>query len=385
MPEFNHYSIIKKIGSGAQGLVHLATDKRLGRKVAIKSLHSHLITNNTQKERFKEEAKRLAQLSHPSVVTLYDYIEENNGYHLVMEYIKGEPLDEYIKDISGPIQELRAIEIIIQVLEGINHIHNKNIIHRDIKPSNIILDDITDNVKLLDFGIAKAHESDSFKTVVSEGVGGTPMYMSPEHVNGNNFSIKSDIYSIGVTLWQMLTGKAPYEGVAPLMIFSKILKDKLINIQDVYAHVSIRMNDIIQKATQKNPHDRYDSCTSFIRALNDLKAQLLEDPTKLGGEYTSLKNIDVKVTNVSDASIVINTAGCIGSELTYTGIPGSRVVITIQRQGYLKYLRQFTINEHRNIPVTLKEQKKSPMELFLIIAASVLLITTIYLLLLTKN
>ena len=377
--EFENYTIIKKIGEGAQGVVHLAQDKRLGRKVAIKSLHSNLITNNTQKERFVGEAKLLSQLNHPSVVTLYDYIVDANGFHLIMEFVEGYPLDDLINKISGPIQELRAIEIMMQVLEGIKHIHNRNIVHRDIKPSNIIIDK-NDDVKLLDFGIAKDHGGDSYKTVIEEGVGGTPMFMSPEHVNESQITVKSDIYSLGVTLWQMLTGSAPYEGMAIGVIYTKILTEDLKDIQDVYAHVSVRMNDIIQKATHKNSEDRYDSCKSFIRALNDLKKHLIEDPTKTGEEHMSFKNIDVKVTNLADASIVINTSGCIGSELTYTGLPGSRVRITIQREGYQKYIRQFIINDHKNITVSLNQQKKSNLESFAIVASVILLITTIYLL-----
>jgi hypothetical protein len=164
------------------------------------------------------------------------------------------------------------------------------------------------------------------------------------------------------------------------VIYSKIINDDLKDIQDVYAHVSVRMNDIIQKATHKNPEDRYDSCKSFIRALNDLKKHLIEDPTKTGEEHMSFKNIDVKVTNLADASIVINTSGCIGSELTYTGLPGSRVRITIQREGYQKYIRQFIINDHKNITVSLNQQKKSNLESFAIVASVILLITTIYLL-----
>tara|TARA_B100001057_G_C22856809_1_gene952995 strand:- start:2767 stop:3918 length:1152 start_codon:yes stop_codon:yes gene_type:complete len=381
MPEFQNFSIIKKIGEGAQGVVFLAKDSRLGRKVAIKSLHSDLITNNTQKERFIGEAKLLSQLNHPSVVTLYDYIADKNGFHLIMEFVEGYALDDLINKISGPIQELRAIEIFIQVLEGIKHIHDKNIIHRDIKPSNILIDK-NDDVKLLDFGIAKDHDSDSFKTIVGEGVGGTPMFMSPEHVSNKQITIKSDIYSLGVTLWQMLTGTAPYEGMAIGVIYSKILNENLKDIQDVYAHVSNRMNDIIKKATHKIPENRYDSCSSFIRALSDLKKQLIEDPTRTGEENVSFKNIDVKVTNLTDASIIINSAGCIGSELTYTALPGSRVIITVQREGYQKYIRKFIINDHRKINVTLNQQKKPSIQFFAILAALFFLFSTIILLIL---
>tara|TARA_B110000240_G_C13509867_1_gene458642 strand:- start:4532 stop:5677 length:1146 start_codon:yes stop_codon:yes gene_type:complete len=375
--QFQDYDIIKKIGEGAQGVVHLAEDKRLGRKVAIKSLHSNLITNNTQKERFIGEAKLLSQLDHTSVVTLYDYIADANGSHLIMEFVDGLPLDDLINKISGPIQELRAIEIILQVLKGIQHIHSRNIVHRDIKPSNIIIDK-NDNVKLLDFGIAKDYAGDSFKTVIGEGVGGTPMFMSPEHVNGTQITIKSDIYSLGVTLWQMLAGTAPYEGMAIGVIYSKILNDNLKDIQDVYAFVSVRINDIVKKATHKNPEERYDSCNSFIRALNDLKKQLLENPNDTSGENLMLKNIDIKVTNLSDASIIINSAGCIGSELTYTGVPGEKVRITIQREGYQKYVKQFIINDHKKISISMAKHKKSFFQAIIIFISILLSALTIY-------
>ena len=140
------------------------------------------------------------------------------------------------------------------------------------------------------------------------------------------------------------------------------------------------MNDIIQKATQKDPSDRYDSCESFIRALNDLKRHLLEDVTNTGGKTIFIKNIDVKVANLNDANIVINSSGCIGSELTYSGLPGSKVRITIQREGYQKYIRKFIINEDKNISVNLKKQGKSSLETFAITTSIILLITTIYLL-----
>ena len=364
MIEFKNYKIIKKIGDGAQGVVNLAEDKRLGRKVAIKSLHNKLITDDTHKARFIGEAKLLSQLNHTKVVTLYDYLANDDGFHLVMEYVEGTALDDYIKNVSGPIQELRAIEIFIQVLEGIKYIHNKNVVHRDIKPSNILLDK-NDDIKLLDFGIAKNYESNPNLTVVGKGVGGTPMYMSPEHVSNSEINIKSDIYSLGVVLWHILTGVAPYEGMAVGQIYGKIERDPLKNIQEVYSHVSIRMNDIVKKATQKNPEDRYDSSESFIRALQDLKSQLLSDDKN---PTVFVKNIDVKITNVDDALIVINSAGCIGSELTYSGLPGEKVRIIIQKEGFNKYFRQFIINNNKSIKIELvKTSSVNTFMLYLII------------------
>jgi serine/threonine protein kinase len=221
MEEFENYIVEKKIGEGAQGVVYLAKHKTIRRSVAIKSLHPELVLNTNHKERFIEEARTLGSLNHSSIVTLYEYIASNNGYHLIMEYLKGKPLDSYIKEDSGPIQESRAIDIFIQVLEGIEYIHQNNIVHRDIKPSNIIIDS-KDKIKLLDFGIAKNNQDNPNLTIVGNGVGGTPMYMSPEHVSNQPITIKSDIYSLGVTLWQMLTGVAPYEGMTIGKIYTKI-------------------------------------------------------------------------------------------------------------------------------------------------------------------
>ena len=311
MKDFNNYEILKKIGEGAQGEVYLAKDKRLGRKVAIKSLHIDLVTNTVLKERFIGEAKLLGQLSHPSIVTLFDYVVDNSGYHLVMEYLKGNQLDDYIKNISGPINEIRAIDIFTQILDGISHIHKLNIVHRDIKPSNIIIDQ-NDQIKLLDFGIAKDYNNDPNLTVVGQSVGGTPMYMSPEHISNAKITVQSDIYSLGVTFWHMLTGKAPYEGQSLAKIYSQIENEELEIIQKIYPYASKKVNDIIKKATNKNPKKRYDSCKSFKRALLELKEILIKKDSKSQKDIKILKNIDLRVSNVDDVSFIVNNLGYVG-------------------------------------------------------------------------
>ena len=236
MPELDNFHHIDDIGEGSQGVVRLYSDIRLGRRVAIKSLHPHLITNQILRDRFVEEAKLLAQLNHHSIVTLFDYIQEDS-FHLVMEYIEGSALDSYITEENGPIHELRAINIFIKILEGIGYIHSKNIIHRDLKPSNIILRS-DDSVKLLDFGIAKNHDEDPRLTQVGAGVGGTPMYMSPEHVHGKDIDSSSDIYCLGVTLWQMITGKVPYDNMNQYEIYNNIVNEPLPKVTEIYKHVS---------------------------------------------------------------------------------------------------------------------------------------------------
>ena len=351
MIKLNNFKILKEIGTGAQGSVNLAEDIRLGRKVAIKTLHKNLVNDKMQKDRFISEAKLLSQINHPSIVTLFDYVSDNNGFHLIMEYIKGTPLDDLIIQKSGPIQELRSINIFIQILDAIQFVHERNIIHRDIKPSNILLDD-NDNIKILDFGIAKNYNDNPNLTVVGENVGGTPMYMSPEHISESDIDAKSDIYSLGVVLWQMVTGEKPYNGLTIGQIYSRIERDELLDVREVYPHVSSRMNDIIKKATSKRKEDRFDSCYSFKRSIEDLKEFLCEDHK--GVEV--LQRIEVKVINQIDSSIVVNNNGCIGNELSYYGMPGDRVRISIFKEGYVYYFKQFTINKDRKLQISLSRK-----------------------------
>ena len=376
-PEFNKYEILRKIGEGAQGEVYLAKDKRLGRKVAIKSLHVDLITNTVLKERFIGEAKLLGQLSHSSIVTLYDYIVDTSGYHLIMEYLKGNQLDDYINKVSGPINEIRAINIFLQVLDGIHHIHKLNIVHRDIKPSNIIIDE-KDKIKLLDFGIAKDYSNDPNLTVVGQSVGGTPMFMSPEHISNAKITVQSDIYSLGVTFWNMLTGKAPYEGLSLAKIYSKIENEELPPIEKIYPFSSKKLNDIIKKATAKDPRKRYDSCLSFTRAIEDLKKLLI---SKTNSKKTKLdikteKNIDIRVKNVEDASFIINHIGYVGTEITFSGNPGTKLNIQIHKDGYQSINKEMIINEDELIEFELK--KRMPALISLILVVSYFLIKSFF-------
>ena len=365
--EFTNYEILRKIGEGAQGEVYLAKDKRLGRKVAIKSLHVDLITNTVLKERFIGEAKLLGQLSHSSIVALYDYVVDTSGYHLIMEYLKGNQLDDYISKVSGPINEIRAIDIFLQVLDGIHHIHKLNIVHRDIKPSNIIINE-NDKIKLLDFGIAKDYSNDPNLTVVGQSVGGTPMFMSPEHISNAKITVQSDIYSLGVTFWNMLTGKAPYEGLSLAKIYSKIENEELAPIEKIYPFASKKLNDIIKKATAKDPKKRYDSCLSFMRAIEDLKKLLI---SKTNSKKTKLdinteKNIDVRVKNVEDASFVVNHIGHIGTEITFSGNPGTKLNIQIHKEGYKSIYKEMVINEDELIEFELKKRMPAFVSLMLV-------------------
>ena len=351
MKGLGKYKKIKNLGEGAQGTVILALDTELGRKVAIKSLHESLMSDTLHVKRFKEEAKTLASLGHSSIVEVYDYVANSSACHLIMEYFEGHPLDLYIRNVTGPIPEDAAIDIYIKVLDAMNHIHKKNIIHRDIKPSNIMINDKSE-IRLLDFGIAKNTENDPTLTKIGASAGYTPMYMSPEHCNGSPITKYSDIYSLGVTLWQMLTGKAPYEEFTQGQIYLKVANEPLPSIQSVYQNVSQKMNTIVQKATHKNPKERYSSCEAFKKALEQLKNHIKEPAT------TFVFNLNVKIENELDATIFINEDQHYGTEFSksFDVSNNSPIEIKIEKSGYKKFEKQLFLKRDEEIKINLEKQ-----------------------------
>ena len=293
-----NYRIESLLGEGGMGNVYLGLHTHLNRKVAVKALHPVLARNFEIRERFKNEASALSQLNHPNIVALHDYIEQDNEAYLVMEFVDGIPLDEYIQKVSGPIPEEKAIKLFTQILDGVAYAHSKNIIHRDVKPSNFL---VTNEgiVKILDFGIAKILSETSHKLTKTGAKIGTILYMSPEQIKGLVVDKKTDIYSLGVTLFQMLSGKCPYdESSTEYEISKKIVEEPLPRAKDFYICVSARMQSIIDKATAKNPTSRFSDCDEFKKYLlnkNEIASQSIRPPAKETG-----KHYDKKSNKVSD-------------------------------------------------------------------------------------
>ena len=351
MKGLERYKKIKDIGEGAQGNVILSWDTLLERNVAIKSLHKSLTSDTLHVKRFKQEAKTLASLGHPSIIGVYEYIANSSGCHLVMEYFEGHPLDLYIRNVTGPIPEERVIDIYTKVLDAMSHIHKKKIIHRDIKPSNIMINDKSE-IRLLDFGIAKNTENDPTLTKIGSSAGYTPMYMSPEHCNGEPITKYSDIYSLGVTLWQMLTGKPPYEGIAQGQIYLKVAKEPLQSIQSVYPEVSLKMNTIVQNATQKKPKKRYPSCDAFKKELVQLKKHIKDIPTVF------IFNLKVKIANGIDATIYLDEEQHYGTEFSKSFDVSDDVPISIkiEKPGYKKIQQQLFLKKNEVINFNIEKQ-----------------------------
>lgn len=268
-----NYRIEKLIGEGGMGNVYLGVHTHIGRKVAIKALNPTLARNPEIRERFKNEASMLSQLHHPNIVQLYDYVEMETGVYLVMEYAEGQALDHYIEKVTGPIPEDRAIPLFNQILDGVAYAHRKNVVHRDIKPSNIIVSE-SGKVKILDFGIAKIIGDTSHKLTKTGTKLGTVLYMSPEQVKGLEMDYRTDIYSLGITLFEMLTGKCPYDGsTTEYEVYKKIVEETLPDARTFYPGVSERMSLVIRKATDKEPGKRYQSCAEFRQSVNGLSSE----------------------------------------------------------------------------------------------------------------
>jgi serine/threonine protein kinase len=262
-----NYRLVSFLGDGGMGQVWLAEHTLLGRKVAIKSLHPQFARNEGIRARFKQEAATLSHLQHPGIVGMHDYIEDGDGAYLVMEYVDGMPLDDYIQRHSGPIPTPQLRGLFGQILDGFSYAHAQMIVHRDIKPSNFL---VTKGgiVKILDFGIAKILTDGERKLTKTGTHLGTVLYMSPEQVRGEILDQRSDIYALGVTLFQMATGQCPYASdTSEFHVYDQIVNHPLPAAASRYPGVTPDIEALIQKATQKQPSHRFQTCIEFKNAL----------------------------------------------------------------------------------------------------------------------
>ena len=264
----NRYEIVEEIGSGGMAYVYKATDHKLNRFVAVKVMKSEFNNDESFIRKFKREAQAAAGLSNPNIVNVYDVGEDNGVYYFVMELIDGITLKDYIKK-KHRLSVREATSIAIQVCMGLAAAHSQGIVHRDIKPQNIIIS--TDGkVKVTDFGIARAASSNT----ISANVMGSVHYSSPEQVRGGYSDSKSDIYSLGITLYEMVTGRVPFEGETTVAIAIKHLQDEMYPPSKYVPDIPYSLEQIIYKCTQKSPDRRYNSVNEII---DDLK-QSLTDP-----------------------------------------------------------------------------------------------------------
>jgi serine/threonine-protein kinase len=267
------YSVIEKIGAGGMADVYSADDTHLGRKVALKLLHSRFAQDQSFVERFRREASSAAGLQHPNVVGVYDRGRFEDTYYIAMEYCEGDTLKQLITR-EAPLDPARAIAIIKQMLVAARFAHRRNVIHRDLKPHNVIIDE-EGTVKVTDFGIARAGASDITEVGT---IMGTAQYLSPEQAQGRPVTEESDLYSIGVVLFELLTGRAPFEGDSPVAVALQHVNRPPPSPRQLQPSVPPELEAVVLTALSKDPDARYSDADSFIKALEGVEARLLQGP-----------------------------------------------------------------------------------------------------------
>jgi len=269
----NKYKILSELGEGGMSNVYLAEHVMLKRKYAVKMLADHLLRTPGFKERFFKEGLAQAQLQHDNIVQVIDYIEEDGKTFLLMDYIEGECLDQLINR-KGKLSESECIQIMSDILEALNFAHENGVIHRDIKPSNIIISN-SGKAKLMDFGIA-IMMGDKRMTATGTNIG-TSWYMSPEHViRPKEIDHRSDVYSMGIVLYEMLTGDVPFDGETDYEIKDSHVRKEVIPPIDINNSISLEMNHIVLKALAKNPDERFDGCMDFLDYIEEFRGERLE-------------------------------------------------------------------------------------------------------------
>jgi serine/threonine protein kinase len=273
------YKVISRLGAGGMADVFLAEDMQLGRKVALKLLHRRFAEDPGFVERFRREAQAAAGLQHPNVVSVYDRGSYDDTYYIAMEYLPGRTLKQLIRD-EAPLDPVRAIDITIQILKAARFAHRRGVIHRDLKPHNVIVDE-SDHAKVTDFGIARAGASDMTET---GSIMGTAQYLSPEQAQGLAVSESSDLYSIAVVLYEMLSGRVPFDADAAVTIALKHVSEAPPAISTINPSVPPELEQVVMWALNKNPGDRPKDADEFVAALEQAKAAIVSGT---GGQRTA--------------------------------------------------------------------------------------------------
>ena len=294
----NRYRIVKLIGRGGMADVYLAYDVILKREVAVKVLKSDMADDDTALERFKREAGAVTKLSHPNIVDVYDVGDDGDKHYIVMEYIKGYTLKQLIKK-RGPIPYKEAVWMMKQLAGALMEAHRNNVIHRDVKSQNVLIKD-DGTIKLSDFGIALANGA--MQITKKDSVLGSVHYLAPELSRGKQASMQSDIYSLGIVFYELLTGDVPYKADNPVQVALMHIKNDIPSVRSINPEIPQSVENIVIKSTAKNPSDRYKNIALMLQDLNEcLKKEHRNDaPISLKETKTKNNKENVHISRLAD-------------------------------------------------------------------------------------
>jgi eukaryotic-like serine/threonine-protein kinase len=309
------YKVVERLGSGGMADVFLAEDDQLGRKVALKLLHRRFSEDPGFVERFRREAQSAAGLQHPNVVSVYDRGAYDGTYYIAMEYLPGRSLKQLIRQ-EAPLDPVRAIDITIQILKAARFAHRHGVIHRDLKPHNVIVDD-AGHVKVTDFGIARAGASDMTET---GSIMGTAQYLSPEQAQGHAVSASSDLYSVGVVLYELLTGRVPFDAEAAVTIALKHVSEAPTAPTQINPRIPPELEHVVMWTLNKNPADRPKDADELIAALENARRAILSGSP--GERTTSMAAVGAGLAGAAAGAGLAEVAGANAAPPAGTPPPG---------------------------------------------------------------
>lgn len=295
----NRYEIIRKIGDGGMAFVYEAKDRLLNRIVAVKVLRPEFVDDEEFLAKFKREAEAVANISHPNIVNVYDVGCDGKVNYIVMEYVDGQNLKEIIKN-EGTLDEYTALDITKQIAKALSAAHKKGVIHRDIKPHNILISSEGRNVKVADFGIAKAATNSTMTNIGS--IIGSVHYFSPEQAKGKPVKNNADLYSLGIVLYEMLLGKVPFKGDSPISIALQHINEDIEFSSEEKTQIPQSIRTLIKKLTEKSPEDRYQSSEEVIEDIEYIEQNIDLDFIKQYDDFATRRIPPVEIVNNSTSS-----------------------------------------------------------------------------------
>lgn len=349
----NRYEIIEKIGGGGMALVYKARCRLLNRYVAVKVLRDEYINDEEFIKKFRRESQAAASLSHPNIVNIYDVGVEKIGDHdihyIVMEYIKGKTLKEVIKE-KGKLTVNETLDYSIQIAEALAHAHKNHIVHRDIKPHNIMITE-EGRVKVTDFGIARAASASTISN--TSNVIGSVHYFSPEQARGRYTDEKSDIYSLGIVMYEMITGRVPFEGDSPISVALKHIQEEIIPPREIDSSIPVPLENIILKCVRKSQIERYSSASELLNDLYKIRnanddvildnISSVDEPTQIIPPVENRNDTGMRKSNKKK-----NTDS--GLKVVFLAILLAFIVVSSLALGFMKFRELFATTDEIRVP-----------------------------------